>query len=372
MTEKIAAKVNLFCFVLEKRLGLLGASLAIGLILLVLGFVYVTPHFEAAYHGLQYALLSNHPFDFTQPNALQNRVLPSLIGYVFHLRGDLFFLVPLMFAWLFMSTLYIHYRKKVNQPIDALLFSGIIAFSCTLYIQLISPGYTDVVFYYFIFLSFSCVRKLYWSAVFFSLALLTHESSLFLLPGLLMYSYYTNTPELTLKFKIVMAYLLAILPLFFYRYWVATHVDVEYDMGFYFSKKNIVFSLQKVLPLFPAGAFYAFKLFWFIPVYVFYKAVKNKEYLLLFLLLTMLLATFSQLVIAFDISRMLCLAFPVFLISAEKLRDYWGESRFRHFLIVLTVLNFFVLQYHMSCDRLNPMLPFPYTMFVDFIGLSVN
>jgi hypothetical protein len=372
MTEKIATKVNTFCYTLEKRFGIVGTGLVIGFILLALGFIYVTPHFEAAYHGLQYALLSNHPFDFTQPNALQNRVLPSLIGYIFHLRGDLFFIVPLVFAWLFMSTLYIQYRKKVSQPIDALLFSGIIAFSCTLYIQLISPGYTDAVFYYFIFLSFAYVRKLYLSVLFYSLALLTHESSLFLLPGLLMYSYYTNAPDFVQKFKIVIGYLLAIFPLFLYRYWVATHVDVEYDMGFYFSKKNIVFSLQKVLPLFPAGAFYAFKLFWFIPIYVFYKALKNKEYSLFFLLLAVLLASFAQLVIAFDISRMLCLAFPVFLISAERLRNYWSENKFRHFLIILTVLNFFVLQYHMSCDRLNPMLPLPYTLFVDFIGLSVN
>lgn len=372
MTEKIAEKVNTFCYKLEERFTLNGSGAIVGLLLILLGCIYVTPHFEAAYHGLQYSLLSNHPFDFTQPNALQNRVLPSLIGYVFHLRGDLFFIVPLAFAWLFMSTLYIHYRKKVSQPIDALLFSGIIAFSCTLYIQLISPGYTDAVFYYFIFLSFASIRKLYLSVLFYSLALLTHESSLFLLPGLLMYSYYTNRPELIQKFKIFIAYLLAILPLFIYRYWVANHVDVEYDIGFYFSKKNIIFSLQRVLPLFPAGAFYAFKLFWFVPIYVFYKTLKNREYSLFFLLLTMLLASFSQLVIAFDISRMLCLAFPVFLISAEKLRDYWSESKFRHFLIVLTVLNFFVLQYHMSCDRLNPMLPLPYTLFVDFIGLLVN
>ncbi|MGB3948724.1 MAG: hypothetical protein WBM13_12120 [Bacteroidia bacterium] len=372
MTKKIADKVNTLCNVLENRFGFFATAFFVGFLLLLLGFVYVTPHFEAAYHGLQYSLLSLHPFEFSQPNALQNRILPSLIGYVFHLRGSLFFIVPLLFAWLFMSTLYFYYRKRVAQPIDALLFTGIIAFSCTLYIQLISPGYTDVIFYYFIFLSFISVRKLYLSSFFFSLALLTHESLLFLLPGLLMYSYYTNAPELAQKIKIVIAYLLAILPLFFYRYWVATHVDVEYDMGFYFSKKNIAFSLQKVLPLFPAGAFYAFKLFWFIPIYVLYKTIKHKEYFLFCILLIMLFATFSQLVIAFDISRMLCLAFPVFLISAEKLRDYWNENKFRHFLIVLTGLNFLVLQYHMSCDRLNPMLPLPYTMFIDFVGLSVN
>ena len=56
--------------------------------------LYITPRFEAAYHGLQYALLSNDPFDFTTPNALRYRILPSLIGYVTFLRGDIFFIIP--------------------------------------------------------------------------------------------------------------------------------------------------------------------------------------------------------------------------------------------------------------------------------------
>ena len=186
--NKISERVNNFCLMLENHSNLITASIIIGLIILGFDMVYITPRFVADFHGLVYSNLSKAPFDFSYPNPLRFRILPSLIGYVTFLRGDLFFIVPLIFSLIFISTIYWYYRRKNYIPIDAVLFTGLIAFSCTLFIQLEAPGYTDVIFYFFIFLSFAFVNKFFLSAVFFSLALLTHESSLFMLPGLLLYS----------------------------------------------------------------------------------------------------------------------------------------------------------------------------------------
>ncbi|MFY9311274.1 MAG: hypothetical protein WAQ28_19675 [Bacteroidia bacterium] len=109
MIYRASQKIDNFCFVLEKRLGLSGTAAILSFLIIGLAMLYITPHFEAAYHGLQYSRLSEAPFDFTQGNSLRNRVLPSLIGYLIFLRGDLFFIVPLIFALLFIGTTYYVY-----------------------------------------------------------------------------------------------------------------------------------------------------------------------------------------------------------------------------------------------------------------------
>jgi hypothetical protein len=359
--EKLASRINRFCERSENRFGLLVTSLVLGLIILGFDMLYITPHFESAYHGLQYSLLSNAPFDFTVPNPLRYRILPSLIGYITFLRGDLFFIVPLVFALLFISSVYFVYRRKGYAPVDALLFSGLIAFSCTTYIQLAAPGYTDAVFYFFIFWAFTSIRNIPLSAVFFSLALLTHESCLFLLPVLLCYALYLNQGSNRKLLAYGIAYGISILPLLAYRHWVAAHVAVEYDLNFYFSEKNIHFAVSKVVPLLSAGLFYAFKLFWFFPAYAASLAWKKKEQRFLLLIFGILICDVLQMIIAFDITRMLCLGFPVILLAAERVKAEWEPAKFTRFALALTLANFLLMQYFVSCDGIVPMPPSPYT-----------
>ncbi|MFY9311273.1 MAG: hypothetical protein WAQ28_19670 [Bacteroidia bacterium] len=259
-------------------------------------------------------------------------------------------------------------RKREYSPIDALLFAGFIAFSSTLYIQLASPGYTDIVFYYFNFLAFVLIRRRFYSALFYCLALLTHESSLFLLPALILYSRYINKQGGLMLLKYCIYLLIAIIPLLAYRYWVAMNTVVEYDLAFYFSKKNIIFCLGKVLPLAPAGAFYAFKLFWFFPVYILYRSwIKNDKRFFL-VIVSILICDFAQLIIAFDITRMLCLGFPAIVLAAEKLKEDWEPEKFTRYALGLTLANFIILQCFMSADSLHPLLPLPYTWLTGLFG----
>ncbi len=364
--NKLINKINTFCFSLENRLGLLASCLIIGLIILGFDMLYITPKFELAYHWLQYSILSNNPFDFTTTIFVRYRILPSFLGYITFLRGNLFVVVPLIFSLLFISAVYYMYRKKKYVPVDALLFTGLIAFSCTLYIQLTAPGYTDTAFYFFIFLSFAFISNVFKSALFFALALLTHESCLFLLPGLLFYAYYVSFYKKDIL-KYLLAYSISIIPLLLYRNWVSGHVHVEFDLDFYFSEKNIHFAMKRVLPLIPAGAFYAFKLFWFFPIYAMYKSWQRKEYKFIILISIILICNFAQLAIAFDITRMLCLGFPAILLSAEKIKTSWSSSRFTKFALGLTLINFLILQNYVSADGLIPMLPLPYTSLVNFL-----
>lgn len=368
--NSVIKKVDTFCNSLESKRGLVFTSLVIGIIILAFDMLYVTPKFEAAYHGLQYSLLSNSPFDFSTPNPLRYRILPAFIGYITFLRGNLFFIVPLIFTLLFISSIYWVYRKKGYSPIDSVLFTGFISFSCTVFIQLAAPGYTDVVFYFFIFLSFSFVKNIKLSSLFFALALLTHECCLFLLPGLFLYAIYMDDKSKTTAMKYISAYLLAIIPLLLYRYWISANTPVEYDLSFYFSEKNIQFSLDKALPLYPAGLFYAFKLFWFFPIYILYSSWKRKEFNFVLIILSILICDTLQLIIAFDITRMLCLGFPVILISAEKLRTSWSPQKFTYFALALTLMNFLVIQNVIYAGGIDPLLPSPYKLILHFLGAN--
>ena len=360
-------KINTFCENLENKSGLIIASFVIGFIILGFDMLYITPRFEAAYHGLQYSLLSNNPFDFSTPNPLRYRILPSLIGYVTFLRGELFFIIPLTFSLLFISSIYWVYRKKQYSPIDSILFTGLIAFSATIYIQLVAAGYTDASFYFFIFLSFAFVRNIFSTTTFFCLALLTHESSLFMLPGLFLYALYCTSKSKTNILKYLLGYTLAILPLLIYRHWVSINTPVEYDLSYYFSQKNIDFATSKIAPLLPAGLFFAFKLFWFFPIYILYKTFKNKEYSLSIIILTIIACDILQLIIAFDITRMLCLGFPVIIIAAEKLKMIWETEKFTRFVLILTLINFLVTPYIVNSSGFD-LLPSAYSFIIEVIS----
>lgn len=352
--EKIDFKLSAF----EKQIGRFPFSLLVGLLSILVAMLVVAPKFFAQYHGLFFSMLSNDPLDFRYPNPLQYRILPSLIGYLVQLRGGKFMILPLLFAWGFISSIYWVYRRKGFGIWEAIAMSALIAFSCTLYITLISPGYTDAVFYFFIFLAFSTVKRPIWSAAFFGLAMLSHESSLFMLPPLILYSAYVNQAQ---KGKIIthfVALVLALVPLLVYRALVSRFVHVEYGLDFYLSTENLVHVRESVTPRLPLGLFFVFKLFWVIPLFVLWKLLRAKEFLLASVILCILVCDIAQLLIAYDVTRMLCLGFPLMLISAEKLREYLPENRFAKAMLVLVLLNFLVPQYFMTAEHLVWMRPF--------------
>lgn len=355
MIRALITKTNLFCLSIEKRWGLLLTSLIIGIVIIAFDMLYVTPSFESAYHGLQYSLLSNKPFDFEQSNPLRYRILPSLIGYITFLRGNLFFIIPLIFAFILVTSIYYVYRKKKYDPLDSLLFSGLIGFSSTIYIQLQAAGYTDAVFYFFMFLSFAYIKRPVLSAIYFCLGILTHESCIFLLPGLILYSSYTNGTNKKQLFKYIGYLLVAIVPFLLYRMWISSNVKVEYDLNFYFSKNNLSFAFKKMIDHIWAGGFYAFKLFWIFPLFMFYKARNDKQFVML--IASIIICVFLQLLIAFDATRVVCLAFPAILIATEKMKTYYDAQQFTKFFLIVTILNFFILQHFMSADGLIPMPP---------------
>lgn len=363
-------KTDSFLYRLEEKTSLPVTSFLTGIFLIGCAMLYTTPGFQVHHHGYGYSVLSEDPFNFAAGRDLQYRILGPLLGYILHLRGDLFFILPLIFGVLFLAAIYFEYRKKNFSPFESLLMGSFISFSCTILIPLVSPGYTDTISYFFLFLSFSLAQrnKQWLSAFCFMLAVFNHESNFFLLPSLLlMHFFFNRTQEVRSKsalMKTLLIFTLLLIPYWLFRFWISYHTDVRYSAGFYFSGDNLRVCL-KALTWAPAGFFFTFKLFWFFPFYIIIKNIKGGTLNIAWIISAILFFTMIQLVIAFDVSRMICLAFPSILLSAENLRTTWGQERFISFSRKLMCFNFFILPYFAAADGVYPILPFIIQKIID-------
>ena len=329
---------------------------ALATALLIVAALYVTPSFTPLYHGLSYLRISRAPFDFGTESALRFRMLGPLIGYVTGLRGLAFVFVPLAFLALFVAAAYLTYRGRDYPPIDALAMTSLLVFSGTAFIPLISPGYTDPLSYFFVFLAFAFPQRTLLCAACFALALLNHESNLVLLPALVLLV--ASRREAGWRSYVFAAVCLgaATLPLWITRYVVAQHVDVLYTADYYLNRSRLLENLRNILPLIPLGAFLAFKLFWYFPAHVLMRSSSTEHRLLIGAIVG---GVTMQLVVAVDVTRLFVLAFPAVLIGAERCRAKWGTLRFRRFTWRLVGYNFLILQYHMTAGGIDPLLPAP-------------
>src|SRR5258706_1134065 len=357
MIKKLTRNINSFLIALESKAGLLSASLLLGVMMLLLAMIYVQPSFDVdvKYHGSYFSELSEHPFRFSENNPLQYRILAPFIGYITFLRGDLFFILPLLFDVFLLAAVYYHYRKINYEVTDAFIMTAFICFSGTILIPLIAPAYIDSITYFFLFLAFAKAARIKSSAFFFCLALMNYETSLVLLPALYLHAWNTHKTEKLIVIKLFFIFLMACLPYIGYRYYVSNHADILFSFGFYFSHVNIGFVIKDTLTSFPIGAFYSFRLLWFFPVYALFKLWRQKENQLTYVILFIIVFTSAQLFISFDCTRLFCLAFPAILLSAEYLKKIWGTEYFRSFSMKLLLFNFLLIPYLIGDNSFNIM-----------------
>jgi len=353
---------------LESRLGLFFSSLVIATVMLACAMLYAQPVLTVAFHGIQFSLLSEHPFDFSLINPMRYRILSPLIGYLFFLRGTYFFILPLLVTWLLIGTVYYQYRRKNFEAIDAFLLTCFISFSCVVLIPLVAPGYTDVVTWFLVFLAFIKAEKPGVSATFYALALLNHESSAVVLPAMLLYAWSKNKNAAG---RILTFYLLACLPHLCYRWYVNAHSATLYNLSFYLSEKNVLFTLKRIILFGPVAAFYTFKLWWLLPLCLAGFTILRKKKLQASILVLILAGTFSLIIISYDYTRMLVIAFPAVLLSYEWLLEM-DKAKLRKFTIVLVALNFLILQYHFNYDGAQPMFPWILNKFSAMLGTPLN
>lgn len=350
---------------LEQKTNLAFVACVIGLFFLGLSMLFCTPSFEPMYHGKVYSELSNNPFDWDANSSLQYRILAPLIGFMLQLRGTSFLYLPLLFLWFWLSTVYFVFRKKRVTPTISIIMTSLLALSCTLFIPLISPGYTDSVSYFFLFIAFfyfedfTLPSNRIKSVVCFILAMFNHESSFFLFPALLVY-HQTLGGTKSVNFRELLhfsgIFILGFIPYIAFRYWVSSNTAVEYSASFYFTDANIKTCLD-ALRWAPVGLFFTFKLFWVFPILYTAHLLRTKNFTPLILLASIFVFSMLQLLIAYDVSRMLCLMFPLLLYSALGCNTHWGSQKFVMVSIGLVFLNLLLPSYFASKDGLHALIP---------------
>ncbi len=338
----------------EKKSSPLLVALLIGLLILLIAMLLTTPQFEPIYHGAVFSRMAEAPFDFTQNYALQNRILAPLIGHLIFLRGNLFVVLPLIFAALLLGTMYYFLRLKEHSPKLALLITACFGFSALMLTPLISPGYTDTVTYFFLLLAFIYIDvSIPATAIFFSLALLNHEQSAFLLPAIFCYARYLKKNWVTAFIYLF----LSLIPAIIYRTWISTETSPEYSVDFYLSNQNLeacMASWNKI----PLGIFFSFKLLWIFPFWAMAVSIQKKEFLFTATLLAGLLFPLLQYVIAYDITRMYLICFPLVLLSILYLLKLKTTKQIVPFILVVFIVNLLIPFAMMAREGLFFFYPF--------------
>ncbi len=352
MLNKAITRISDFLLTLEARFGLFFSSLILATVFMACAMLYVQPVFTVTFHGILFSKLSENPFDFSISNNLRYRILSPLIGYLVFLRGNYFFIFPLLSSCIFPAIVYYRYRIKGMEAIDSFLITCFITFSCVVLLPLVAPGYTDVITWIFLFLTFSFIEKTFIASVFFSLALLNHESSIVLLPAIVMQGHQKSGSGF---FIVLLYFIAACLPHFLYRLFINEYSPTLYNLSFYLNKGNIFFSSKKLIMYGPAALFYTFKLWWIFPVSYLSWSLLRKKFAEAGLLILILLSACSLVIISYDYTRMLVIAFPAVLLSYEWMLKVFNREKLRKFTLIIITANFLILQYHFNYDGAQPM-----------------
>jgi hypothetical protein len=353
--------INAFAENLESSTGKFTTALVFGFILLLLAILYGAPTWEPTFHGVTFSRMANSPWVISPDNWVQYRILSPVLGYLFFLRGNNFVWLMLLMSILFLALVYLLGRKNNLNPIESLGVAALMAFSTPLLFSIHFPGYTDLTTYCFIVLIMMNQHKKTINYILFGIALFNHEILLFLIPWIVLLL--SGNKFLTNKYFQSLGFLLiASLPYFAFRFYIANLVDVHYSTSFYFSSANIFWTLEHIWKLFPLGVFEAFKLFWLLPVLALFNYKKLQENYFLIAFVLIMTGTFLQLLIASDTSRLIGLAFPAILLGAFTMKEKWGE-KFSARIWLMIGINLLIPSCYVGQETIIPYSPYFLKLF---------
>lgn len=343
--------------VAEMRFGRFGAALIFGFFLLVAAAFLTTPRWGLYYHGRGFANLSMAPFDFTQESGLRYRILTPLVGYLLFLKGPLLKYLMLFVLGLFFTVVYYFQRGKNYAPTESFGITALLSFSTLSFYQYHFPGYNDPFSFLLMGILLFTYRNRLWAGILLSLLLFNHDNTVFVMPFffLLMTE---GDRSLSGLWRTARVFIAAILPYVAYRFYISAHAPVDFDTGYYFDKGNLFWTYDHVSEYLGQGIFQAFKLSWIFPLLALVIDWKEKRFREIVLLLVLFVGVTAQMIIAYDISRLMGWAFPAILMGAWRVRDYSGEKKFNRLLWLVILLNCFIPSYCIGALEPIPYPPF--------------
>ena len=348
---------------LERRIRLWPVAGLTGVIVFLLAMAYVSDEtFRSGSHGWSYMQLAKNPFDFESPNALGYRRLGPLLGYLLGLRGDRFLWLTALAAMAIPASLYAHLRASRGfAPSTATGLVLLIGLSNVLTIHFIGQGYVDPLYYLCVLWAFLLVDRSYGSLVFMVLAPLIHEATLVLLPAWVFLRFAALRDQGRPGWTAVAWGFAVLLPWIGWRVFAdrVLHISADFTFSFYFSEENIQTMIKDQLPLLPLGLFWALKLGWVLPLQGIRHYFQQGDLLRLAAALLVLVGVVAQALIAMDMGRLFCLAFPLVAIAAIDLHRPETAALLTRRIWWLVLLGLPLLSYYVGGKFIVPLLPWP-------------
>lgn len=308
-------------------------------------FSLVQPSGVPAFHGILFSDLSRSPLSFHEANPVQYRFLGPLLGYLTGLRGELFYLLPWIFVYLLLFLVHFSSNADEIRPELPFVKAALLATSGLVFIPLAGPGYTDSITWFLLAVCLLQGVREPWLQLCMFGSVLNHEAAILAWPGILLWKYRDLAVSAILK-KSSLGILAVLTVYLSVRYFISGHAVVRYDAGFYFFNQDFVSNLVAIRKIVLPGFFFVFRAAWVIPFWAIGLAFRERDRKSLVALLLMLMLPFVQLFIAYDVTRLLCLSFPVLLASFEYISKKQATSLYRVSIVILLVnlvMPFFIV-----------------------------
>ncbi len=356
----------------ELRFGPRLWSAMLALVLLVTAAIYCRPAFHTSALGTKYALLATTPFG-TAPNPVGLRILTPLISYCLGLRGELIIITNLLFAGLLIFMVYRYFRKVSPRPGDAFIAAATVAFSLVTLTTLYFGGYCDSLTYVIIFLIWRTRSKpvLFYALLF--LGFLNRESLAFLIPWFALLTYQGTSNRMRWFLELVVGLSLSVGLYLLFRDWMSTDRAVEYNIGFYLNPvlSNPLTWIKRSVLNWPIGLFSVFKLMWItvaVAAVSLWKSGRRGE---VYSWGVLLVCTGMQLVLAYDTSRLMTMAFMAVISALERLFET-NPGSFRRWIGWVMLGSLAIPQLYTTAEHILVMQPLLFNLVATHVAAGLN
>lgn len=313
---------------------------ALALALMAAAAVAVRPRLRTTGLGVYYAELARHPFAFDRPSPVRFRLLTPALSWLVGLRGDLIIVTNWVLAAVFLGVVGSHLARRGVRPADGPLGAAIFAFSLVTLSTVFAPAYCDPMTYLLTLGMWMLrARPLPFYALFFA-NLLNRESIAFLVPWFAAVQLLESPrPARTLAGQ-ALGYGLALGALLALRAWISAHAPVRFDLAYYLEpmRGDPLHHLRLTLGRQWLAFFTVFKVMWVVPLAAGLSLWRRGQRARAASLALLLACTWSQLLFAYDASRLFTLAFPAMVVGLEQLYAS-GDLRVREWLPWLLLVN---------------------------------
>ena len=329
----------------EQKFGKLPWIIIVSLVLMMAAAVYVRPGTDYVGHGAYFEALSQHPFGPYDNNKLGYRIMTPLISFLVGLRGKPFILTNLFFAVVTIGVVFAYFRKYGKQAGDAMVAATCITFSTVILVTIYYAGFCDALTYLIIFLMWWSRSKPFLFYPLIIIGLFNHESIAFILPWFAYMRWRESPRKGIFIIESIIGYGLVLAAYFLFRNWISSQLSIGFSAGYYFTPlvDDPLHWIRRAYTHYGLGLFSVFKLLWVFPIVAGISMWRNGQRDQALAMLILMACTMSQLLIAYDTTRMLTVGFLVLIVALEYLFKT-NPYNFRNWAVWVILLNLAVPQ----------------------------